>query len=109
MKILVVDDEPLIAMDIAAILREAGDHDIRLAASVTKALDILRQESFDAAVLDMNLRGRPLLASPKLGPAKASHFWFCPVTMLRNLPKTSTASPCSPNPASLPLSPPLFK
>lgn len=57
MNILVVDDEPLIAMDIAAILREAGGHDVSLAASVAKALELLSQQSFDAAVLDMNLRG----------------------------------------------------
>ena len=57
MRILVVDDEPLLALDMAAILREAGDNTIRLAASVAVALNLLRQERFDAAVLDMNLRG----------------------------------------------------
>jgi DNA-binding NtrC family response regulator len=57
MKILIVEDEHIIAMDMAAILREAGDHEVRLAPSVAKALNLLRQESFDAAMLDMNLRG----------------------------------------------------
>jgi DNA-binding response OmpR family regulator len=57
MKILIVDDEPPIAMEIAETLREAGGYETRLAASNAKALDCLRRECFDVAVLDLNLRG----------------------------------------------------
>jgi CheY-like chemotaxis protein len=54
---LVVDDEALIAMDISATLKKAGGHQVILASSAAKALEYLKREAFDFAVLDMNLRG----------------------------------------------------
>jgi DNA-binding NtrC family response regulator len=57
MKILIVEDESLIAMDISDTLKEAGDHQVILAGSTAKALEHLKRETFDVAVLDMNLRG----------------------------------------------------
>ena len=52
---LVVDDEPVIAAEIAAMLEEAGLEVIGPASSVREALSLLEHEGCDAAVLDVNL------------------------------------------------------
>ena len=57
-RILVVDDEYLIADDLAALLRGAGAEVIGPAASLPKAMRLASDtQHFDAAVLDINLRG----------------------------------------------------
>ena len=54
-RVLVVEDEPLIAMDIAHTLAEAGYDVIGPANSVTAALALIARSGCDAAVLDVNL------------------------------------------------------
>ena len=57
-KILIVEDEYLIADDLAALLREAHAEIIGPAASLPKAMRLAADtERIDAAVLDVNLRG----------------------------------------------------
>lgn len=57
-KILVVEDEYMIADDLAALLRQAGAEVIGPASSLPKAIRILDGgDRIDAAVLDINLRG----------------------------------------------------
>lgn len=57
-KILLVEDEYLIADDLAALLREAHAEIIGPAASLPKAMRLATDtEQIDAAVLDINLRG----------------------------------------------------
>ena len=57
-KILVVEDEYLIADDLSALLREAGANVIGPAASLPTAMRLTGDtERIDAAVLDINLRG----------------------------------------------------
>ncbi len=55
-RILVVEDEPLLALDMAQTLEEAGYEVIGPAASVKEALSWIERAECDAAVLDMNLR-----------------------------------------------------
>ncbi len=54
-RVLVVEDEPLIAFDIADRLREAGFEVVGPAASVKAALKLLATQGCDLAVLDVNL------------------------------------------------------
>jgi PAS domain S-box-containing protein len=54
-RVLVVDDEPVIAAEIAAMLEEAGLEVIGPASGVREALSLLEHEGCDAAVLDVNL------------------------------------------------------
>lgn len=54
-RILVAEDEYLIARDIRRVLRAAGWTDVRAAPSVAESLRILRAEPLDAAVLDIKL------------------------------------------------------
>ena len=57
-RILVVDDEPLIAMDIVSNLREAGCEVVGPAATLDRAMALVESDTFDAALLDGNLGGR---------------------------------------------------
>lgn len=57
-KVLVVEDEYLIADDLTAMLSEAGAEVIGPAASLPHAMRLTEhQQGLDAAVLDINLRG----------------------------------------------------
>ncbi len=54
-RVLVVEDEPLIAFDVADHLRAAGFEVVGPAASVMSALKLLDSQGCDLAVLDVNL------------------------------------------------------
>ena len=56
-RILVVEDEYLIALELDIQLRAAGYRVIGPAPDVDRALKLLRDEAPDAAVLDVNLAG----------------------------------------------------
>ena len=54
-RILVVEDESLLALDIADQLRDAGFEVVGPATSVARAQQLIREVGCDAAVLDVNL------------------------------------------------------
>lgn len=58
-RVLVVEDEPLIGMEIAAMLEEAGATVIGPAASVERAHALIAEaeDDLDAALLDVNVAG----------------------------------------------------
>jgi CheY-like chemotaxis protein len=53
--ILYVEDEPLIAMDGEEMLREIGFSSIVVALTFDDALEAIRRQRFDLAVMDINL------------------------------------------------------
>lgn len=55
LRVLVVEDEPLIAMEVASILSEAGFEVIGPASSVAQALALIGNPGCEFAVLDINL------------------------------------------------------
>src|SRR5689334_14482264 len=57
-RILIVEDEFLIAMELAATLEAHGFEVVGPVASVDEALEISQRERPDAAILDLNLRGQ---------------------------------------------------
>jgi CheY-like chemotaxis protein len=60
-RILVVEDEPLVSMDIAAGLEDAGAEVVGPAGTPDEALQLIEEVvSIDAALLDGNLRGSPV-------------------------------------------------
>ena len=59
--VLVVEDEFLIAMDLETILEQHGHMIVGPACSVDAALRLLEGERPDVAVLDVNLRGQPVI------------------------------------------------
>lgn len=56
-RILIVEDETLLALDLEEILKGWGAEVLGPVPSVEKALQVLSDERPDAATLDMNLRG----------------------------------------------------
>ena len=54
-RVLVVDDEPILAFDIACEIRNAGYEVVGPAGSVASALALLESSGCDIAVLDVNL------------------------------------------------------
>jgi DNA-binding response OmpR family regulator len=57
MRVLVVDDEPMIAAAMADAIEDAGCDSVSLAGSVQKALQLIERDRYDVAILDANLRG----------------------------------------------------
>jgi len=56
--ILVVEDDPFIALDLEQTLKREGYYVLGPASSVTAALALLRHTDPDAAVLDVNVQGK---------------------------------------------------
>ena len=59
-RLLVIEDEPLVALDLVAGLEEAGAEIVGSAGTVEEALQLIESASIDAVLLDANLRGRPV-------------------------------------------------
>lgn len=57
-RVLVVEDEPIVAMLIEDMLLDLGAEVIGPAARVDQALALVESEQFDLAVLDVNLAGQ---------------------------------------------------
>ncbi|MDM7460004.1 MAG: response regulator, partial [Paracoccus sp. (in: a-proteobacteria)] len=58
--ILLVEDEPLVAMDMRHELEDAGADSVTVARTVAEAIDMATKRRFDIAVLDGNLGGEPV-------------------------------------------------
>jgi two-component system, response regulator PdtaR len=56
LKVLVVEDEMLIAMDLEEMLERSGAQVLGPLATVAEALDLLGTERLDVALLDVNLK-----------------------------------------------------
>jgi CheY-like chemotaxis protein len=56
-RILVVEDEMLIAMTIEETLRAGGGEIVGPVATLERALKLAEEETFDAAILDVTIRG----------------------------------------------------
>jgi PAS domain S-box-containing protein len=59
-RILIIEDEPLVSMDLEATLRAAGCEVIGPAGSLAIANQLVAQSHFDAALVDANLAGHPV-------------------------------------------------
>jgi two-component SAPR family response regulator len=57
LKVLVVEDESLVALDIETMLEEMGCKVVASVPRLLKALDLASRLDFDLAVLDINLAG----------------------------------------------------
>ena len=70
-RVLVVEDDPIIALDLAKQLTDAGYVVVGPASSAARALHLIRADVCDAAVLDVNLR-RETSESIAIGLARLS-------------------------------------
>ena len=60
LRILVVEDELLVALGLQDMLRDFGCETIGPVARIEEAVAVARSEAFDGAILDVNLRGQPV-------------------------------------------------
>ncbi|WP_112310412.1 response regulator [Pseudogemmobacter bohemicus] len=59
-RVLLVEDEPLIAMELSDVIEDAGAKVVKVAASLDEAMVAARTLDIDMALLDGNLRGAPV-------------------------------------------------
>jgi CheY-like chemotaxis protein len=62
-RILIVEDEPMIAMMVDDFLTELGWNVVGVAGALDQALAMARDADIDAALLDVNLKGRETFAA----------------------------------------------
>lgn len=58
MRVLIVEDEPVIGLDLQTMLDAAGHRVAGIAGSVRSALNLIPKAEFDLALLDLNLAGQ---------------------------------------------------
>ena len=78
LRLLIVDDEPIIALEIASIVQDAGCDASAVVNSIDAALAVIDRNGCDAAILDANLRGSS--AAPIANRLRASGLPFFVVT-----------------------------
>jgi DNA-binding response OmpR family regulator len=75
-RVLVVEDEMLIAMTIEDVLQALGCEIVGPVATLEKALELARDETFDAAILDVTVRGGKIYPVAEVLLARAIPFVF---------------------------------
>lgn len=76
-KVLVVEDEMLILLMIEHMLADLGCDSITGVATVDKALTMINSQSFDAAMLDLNLGGVDSNSIAEALTAREIPFFYC--------------------------------
>jgi CheY-like chemotaxis protein len=76
LRILVVEDESLVAMLLEQMLEELGFGAIRIASSLSEAHEALEQERPDLAALDVNVRGEQVFPIAAALAARGAPFVF---------------------------------
>lgn len=72
-RILVFEDEMLILMMVEGIMEDLGCRSVTSAATVKKAVSLIKSEFFDAAMLDMNQQQRSRRSVEKRHPLHLLH------------------------------------
>jgi CheY-like chemotaxis protein len=75
-RLLVVEDEFVIALDLQNLLEAAGHEVVGLAANVPDALALIETTTIDGAILDINLRGERVTEVADLLARKEIPFLF---------------------------------
>jgi CheY-like chemotaxis protein len=93
-RILVVEDEILIALDLAAALKDLGFQVIGPAATLAAGIELLDSDGPDGALLDINLQ-RGETSYPLARTCVARGIWFAFVTAVdpANLPQDLLTQP----------------
>lgn len=89
-RLLIIEDEPLVALDIADALENAKFEVVGTATSVEEALHMIANNRLDCVLLDGNLRGEPVDAVAALLEQKGVPFMFVSGYGKDSLPETST-------------------
>src|SRR5262249_30649886 len=85
-RLLVVEDEPLIALDLIGNLKKAGALIAAAVGTTLEAMRVIDTGNFDAAVLDRNLHGQPVHELAAALARRAIPFIFVTGYRKANLP-----------------------
>ena len=97
-KILIVEDEAVVAFEIRDILQGAGFEIAECAGSVDKALSVLKDSDCDIAILDANLRGRSVEPVARALQQHGKPFLFVSGYQRAYLPEAFADAPLLPKP-----------
>jgi CheY-like chemotaxis protein len=100
LRIFVVEDESLISMMIEDILGDLGCDTVKTASDLTDALAKASELDFDAAVLDINLRGANTFQVAEFLSQKRVPFIFSTGYGAQGLPEHFKSVPVLPKPFS---------
>ena len=98
-RVLVVEDEAVVAIDIADQLTEAGFLVVGPAPSVAKALKLIREMGCDVAVLDVNLRDETVEPVARELRSRGTPFLFLSAVSRDHLPSEFIDEVLLPKPA----------
>jgi DNA-binding response OmpR family regulator len=90
-RVLVVEDEFLVAADIALMLQEIGCHPVGPIGDLDAAIRAAGEEPLDAALLDVNLHGRSAMPVADALAARDIPFVFCTGYDAQGLPRHGDA------------------
>lgn len=93
-RILVVEDDYLIATDLARTLQAAGASVVGPAPSVDRALALIDAETLDAAILDVNLNGDRSFPIAEVLHARGIPFLFATGYDCDDIPAAWNGYPC---------------
>jgi len=93
-RVLIVEDEVLVAMDLAGVLQRHGYVVVGLAGSVTEALALVRKEEFDIALLDVNLGSKTVEPVANRLAERAIPFGLVTAYPSHILPQSLRRRPC---------------
>jgi DNA-binding response OmpR family regulator len=92
-RILVVEDEFMIAEDMSEALTQAGYNVVGPVGHVAEAVDVARATGLDGAILDVNLHGKSVFPVADTLRARGVPFVFLTGYAAPSLPERFTASP----------------
>lgn len=92
-RFLVIEDEPLVVLDLVAGLEEAGAEIVGSAGTIEEALQLIDGTSMDVALLDANLRGRPVDSVAAALTRKKVPFVFVTGYGQQSLPRAFSTAP----------------
>jgi CheY-like chemotaxis protein len=93
LRILVVEDEFLVSLDLEAMLRELGGEVIGPFAGLERATAVARADTLDVALLDVNVGGQLVTPVADALAARAIPFVFCTGYAAASLPAQHAAVP----------------
>jgi DNA-binding response OmpR family regulator len=96
--VLIVEDEPLVAMELEDTVRQAGFHVRACVGSLEKALSVVRAGELDVAVLDCNLRGESIVPVAAALEQRHKPFLFVSGYGRSHLPLQYAEAPFVPKP-----------
>jgi DNA-binding NarL/FixJ family response regulator len=93
LRILLVEDEFLVAMELETMLQDLGGEVIGPLGSLDEAVAVAREEALDLAVLDVNVGGRLVTRVADALAARDIPFVFCTGYDAASLPGRHAAAP----------------